>query len=1241
MPFDRTIFDQNLQSLADSSQTTPRDIFLTAKAIKEVELTELYTLINDKSKYLGEVASEAEMLALSGNKADWVIRTDTTETWIITGDDPSLITSWTKLAATNPVIGDNQKEFVGIGQISAGDIVSINNDGTIEKTVENVFPPATSTITTNNSGSDPYNAISLHNYANNSIITINKTLNQSAEVFVGTFSEGTLTNNSFGNLLDPYLTALTAVYDSNANRLLVAYIKNGDGVTYPTKGITIDVGELDYGSNSINWTTYRTWLFELPDPNHGLQLSYDYNNNIPILLVYRKYNYGIENLKAYQLDTLNTSSADAIIKNADSATPSNHTLVLDPSTNMDIMHHPFIDWEFVPSISAIFYSLSISSGYVLFAIESTSTGMSYLGKKTLTNNNATTGFVREGLPPAITFNDNDNSLLVFGNAGNVPWTDILGAALIPIDSWLTTTNPYIAIKSSWNSNGPLNVQYNSVQNNYFFVYSESTSLYVQTGEIINGALEIHDNAQELYQYSTVPDSNASLTSFMYGTDKTQPDKLITNNKYKTQYTTFTAGYSTTNANEWIGIAYTSNSDTQNVIVSFPGAIDNNQTGLVKDTIYYVSANGTLSTTKTEYGMLGKAISDTDLQIFGNTPNEFLNSSDIDFTNIDNKSVLTKVSNTTYEFRKSSADTSQEYTAYENISAGDLVSLRNDNTVELLKPNITLTNGTEVNPSQFFEMGEYYLLTDKTNNRLVAIDPMADNSTDGHNQAGYIQFLEVTNNTVQELSNATDPVSPWITTGGTASTGHSAVWIEHLSKGLIIYSNSGIHWKLFDYNNNQVNILATGTFTTNEEWYLDACYDETTGKVFVVRAYNSPSMMDTDQFAVHIMTVAADNTVTIQDGWQAIGQGLLNNFHYQIPKITYNPDLNQLYVFFYELGSSYYRLWVTDLTESIGFDTMSPMLTTVFTTQVLYSDLTNDGRGIHFLYHKLQKKLILWGHKVNGRSNLTVISNLSNLTTSSPTEFQNGDLVFTDHRFEDQTDTWWKGCEYDSNNGLLYISQTVSNTRKLYIVEVKGDNSINILDTQTIIPTTESDQSGYSFGMSYNPNTNKLALFYDIDSSPSTPYYRLDSLNIIASGDFFGIAEDNISANSNGTINLPGSVNRSQQGLIANTPYYLSPYGLITNISSEGKFLGNALSSTELYLTVKSITKEAYSTDTFVGDGSNSQFTVKPNHNEHSILVFYNGICLVPGSDYTHSPDLIQLTFVPVNQSDIVIRYLPI
>jgi hypothetical protein len=49
------------------------------------------------SEYLGTVATQAAMLALSGQKGDWVNRSDTGTVFIITGDTPSQIGSWTEL----------------------------------------------------------------------------------------------------------------------------------------------------------------------------------------------------------------------------------------------------------------------------------------------------------------------------------------------------------------------------------------------------------------------------------------------------------------------------------------------------------------------------------------------------------------------------------------------------------------------------------------------------------------------------------------------------------------------------------------------------------------------------------------------------------------------------------------------------------------------------------------------------------------------------------------------------------------------------------------------------------------------------------------------------------------------------------------------------------------------------------------------------------------------------------------
>lgn len=49
------------------------------------------------SEYLGTVNSEAALLALVGQKGDWAIRSDNSTTWVISGDTPAQIASWTQI----------------------------------------------------------------------------------------------------------------------------------------------------------------------------------------------------------------------------------------------------------------------------------------------------------------------------------------------------------------------------------------------------------------------------------------------------------------------------------------------------------------------------------------------------------------------------------------------------------------------------------------------------------------------------------------------------------------------------------------------------------------------------------------------------------------------------------------------------------------------------------------------------------------------------------------------------------------------------------------------------------------------------------------------------------------------------------------------------------------------------------------------------------------------------------------
>ena len=58
-----------------------------------------------------------------------------------------------------------------------------------------------------------------------------------------------------------------------------------------------------------------------------------------------------------------------------------------------------------------------------------------------------------------------------------------------------------------------------------------------------------------------------------------------------------------------------------------------------------------------------------------------------------------------------------------------------------------------------------------------------------------------------------------------------------------------------------------------------------------------------------------------------------------------------------------------------------------------------------------------------------------------------------------------------------------------------------------------------------------------------------------------------------------------------------------------------------------------------GNGSTTGFTILANRTVDDILVFVNGICLVPTDDYTISSTTLTFTTAPANGAEIVFRYL--
>jgi hypothetical protein len=100
---------------------------------------------------------------------------------------------------------------------------------------------------------------------------------------------------------------------------------------------------------------------------------------------------------------------------------------------------------------------------------------------------------------------------------------------------------------------------------------------------------------------------------------------------------------------------------------------------------------------------------------------------------------------------------------------------------------------------------------------------------------------------------------------------------------------------------------------------------------------------------------------------------------------------------------------------------------------------------------------------------------------------------------------------------------------------------------------------------------------------------------------------------------------------------------ISNISMTGIADGQVLawnSSTTKFEPTAAASATPFTTDkTNVGDGSTTGFTILASRTVDNILVYVNGICLVPTDDYTISSTTLTFITAPAASAEIVFRYL--
>lgn len=100
---------QNLDAAFKAVGLDIKTILITLNSKADLENGKLKeTQTNDLavSDFLGEVASQSAMLALSGQKGDWCVRTDVGKVWVIIGN-PTALAGWRSLEYPAPPTPDN------------------------------------------------------------------------------------------------------------------------------------------------------------------------------------------------------------------------------------------------------------------------------------------------------------------------------------------------------------------------------------------------------------------------------------------------------------------------------------------------------------------------------------------------------------------------------------------------------------------------------------------------------------------------------------------------------------------------------------------------------------------------------------------------------------------------------------------------------------------------------------------------------------------------------------------------------------------------------------------------------------------------------------------------------------------------------------------------------------------------------------------------------------------------------
>lgn len=475
---------------------------------------------------------------------------------------------------------------------------------------------------------------------------------------------------------------------------------------------------------------------------------------------------------------------------------------------------------------------------------------------------------------------------------------------------------------------------------------------------------------------------------------------------------------------------------------------------------------------------------------------------------------------------------QSFTATGAISAGQVVGLRSDGTVEVISQSTSTTptiEGTvEISQNFYSYLAATY---DSTNNKVVIVYTDQDASNYVYARAGAISGTNISWE------------SQTLVMGITGLVG-TAVYDPDQDRTLAFIKRTGTDDEVYVYaldssGTSISNIGQIGNIQSQSNILsYSAVYDTNANKTVFIIETGGPS---TTSF---VCTLTNGNTLDIQNSGStcSVVEGdQISAYNAEQQAIVFDSNSNKI-VFMYKNAAS----------------------SAIFVVVGTVSGTSCSWAG-HTLWFQGPWTVPVAAFDTNSNEFLVVYRESGGSIRANVGSLSGSTVTFSSNQtIDSNTSSNYPAIAFDDNTNRFCITYRVHTSNNGVALFATLSNS-----TASFSSTTTFSTDNY---VRYPPNANHL--LYDDNAQRFIIVYRVSDndyhTTVIAGvssnvSSWIGVAAEAISNGASGDITILGGVNENQTGLTINTVYYAQPAGGIGTTSQDYK-VGRAISATKLLIT---------------------------------------------------------------------------